>query len=99
MGWYKSSGKGWQSQGEARIATIDEINAEVKNPSILCGEFSAEDRQEINNKNIQLASPAASIRRPAVLAELAWARWQANDVDDAASLSPIYLQTDGSLPL
>ena len=83
----------------AYINEIDEINAEVESPSILCGEFLAENGQEISNENIQLVSPAGSIRRPAVLAELAWARGQADDVDDAASLSPIYLQTDGSLPL
>ena len=82
-----------------KIATIEEINAEVESPSILCGEFSAETRQKISNENIQLTSPAGSIRRPAILAELAWARWQAGDVDDAASLSPTYLQTDGSLPI
>ena len=99
LGWYKSSEKGWQAQGEARIVTVEEINAEVESPSILCGEFSAKNRQEISNENIQLVSPAGSIRRPAVLAELAWARWQAGNVDDAASLAPIYLQTDGSLPI
>jgi tRNA threonylcarbamoyladenosine biosynthesis protein TsaB len=96
LGWYKSSENGWQVEGEARIVNIDEINAEVESPSILCGEFSAEIRQAIKNDNIQLAPPASSIRRPAILAELAWARWQADDVDDAASLSPIYLQTDGT---
>ena len=96
MGWYKSSGKGWQADGEARIVTVDEINAQVERPSILCGEFPAETRQEIKNENIQLVSPARSIRRPAILAALAWARWQAGDVDDAASLAPIYLQTDGT---
>jgi len=96
LGWYKSSKKAWQAQGEARIVTIDEINAEVESPSILCGEFSAEERQELNNKNIRLASPAQSVRRPAVLAELAWMRWQAGNVDDAASLAPIYLHTDGT---
>ena len=96
MGWYKSSGNKWQAEGDARIVTIDEINADVENPSILCGEFPAEARQEIKNENIQLVSPAGSIRRPAILAELAWARWQAGDVDDAASLAPTYLQTDGT---
>ena len=100
MGWYKSSRKEWRAQGGGRIATLEEINAEVENSSIVCGEFSAEERQKLNdNENIQLASPALSVRRPAILAELAWARWQAGDVDDAASLAPIYLQTDGSLPV
>ncbi|HSM72132.1 MAG TPA: tRNA (adenosine(37)-N6)-threonylcarbamoyltransferase complex dimerization subunit type 1 TsaB [Anaerolineales bacterium] len=96
LGWYKNLKGTWQAQGEARIVTIAEINAEVKSPSILCGEFSVEERQEIKNENIQLASPADSVRRPAILAELAWARWQADDTDDAASLAPIYLHTDGT---
>jgi len=99
MGWYKKSGKEWQAQGGGRIVTLEEIISEVESPSIVCGEFSTEERQKLNNETIQLASPALSIRRPAILAELAWARWQADNVDDAASLAPIYLQTDGSLPV
>jgi hypothetical protein len=31
-----------------------------------------------------------------MLAELAWARWQKNEVDDAASLAPIYLHVEGT---
>jgi tRNA threonylcarbamoyladenosine biosynthesis protein TsaB len=64
----------------------------------VCGELSAEERQQLDHKSIRLASPAQSVRRPALLAELAWARWQAGEVDDEASLAPIYLHTDGSLP-
>jgi tRNA A37 threonylcarbamoyladenosine modification protein TsaB len=45
----------------------------------------------MSNEHVRLVSPANSIRRPAVLAELAWARWQNADVDDAAALAPIYL--------
>jgi len=99
VGLYKSSKKGWQAQGPARVVTLEALMAEVQSPSIVCGEFSAEDIQKINNEKIQLASPARSVRRPAVLAELAWARWQADDVDDEASLAPIYLHTDGSSPV
>lgn len=99
LGWYKNSKDGWQAQGGERIATLDEINAEVQNPSIVCGEFSADERQQLNdNENIQLVAPFLSVRRPAILAELAWARWDADSVADPASLSPIYLHTDGSLP-
>lgn len=98
IGVYKSSRKGWQAQGQARVVSLEALMDEVKSPSILCGEFSAEERQKINVENIQLASPAQSVRRPAVLAELAWARWQAGDLDDEASLAPIYLHTDWSPP-
>ncbi|HEY5730267.1 MAG TPA: tRNA (adenosine(37)-N6)-threonylcarbamoyltransferase complex dimerization subunit type 1 TsaB [Anaerolineales bacterium] len=98
MGVYKSSRKGWQAQGQGRVVSFEALMDEVKNPSILCGEFTAEEIQKLKDENIRLVSPAQSVRRPAVLAELAWARWQAGDVDDEASLSPIYLHTDGSLP-
>lgn len=98
IGVYKSSRKGWQAQGQARVVSLEALTDEVKSPSVMCGEFSAEEIQKIKNENIHLASPAQSVRRPAMLAELAWARWQAGDVDDEASLAPIYLHTDGSLP-
>jgi tRNA A37 threonylcarbamoyladenosine modification protein TsaB len=54
-----------------------------------------EDRQRLakDEVNVKLTSPAQSVRRPAILAELAWARWQNGDVDDDASLAPIYLHT------
>ena len=45
------------------------------------------------NQNAQLTSPEDSQRKPAMLAKLAWARFQNGDVDDAASLAPIYLHT------
>ena len=97
-GVYKSSRKGWQAQGPARVVSLEALKDEVKSPSILCGEFSAEEIQKIKNENIHLASPAQSVRRPAVLAELAWARWQSGETDDEASLAPIYLHTEGSPP-
>ena len=92
LGWYKVSRKQWQAQSEARVVTLEAIIAEVQSPSVMCGEFTDEVRQKIiTNKNVRLVAPANSVRRPAVLAELAWARWQSGDVDDEASLAPIYL--------
>ena len=94
-GWYKSSKNGWQAKAEARVVTVETLIDEIQSPSILCGEFTSEDRQRLMdmNDNMRVASPAGSVRRPAVLAELAWARWQAGHVDDEASLAPIYLHT------
>ena len=39
-----------------------------------------------------IASPAASVRRAAYLAELGWERLARGDTDNAPLLSPIYLQ-------
>jgi tRNA threonylcarbamoyladenosine biosynthesis protein TsaB len=98
LGWYKVSRKRWQAQGEARVVTLEALMAEVQSPSVVCGEFTVEIRQKIIlNENVQLVSPANSVRRPAVLAELAWARWQNNDVDDEAALAPIYLHVAESI--
>jgi len=96
--WYNSSGNGWQAQGDARVVTLEAMKDEVRNPSLVCGEFTSGDRQQLmTNGNVRLASPAESVRRPAVLAELAWARWQNGDTDDEASLVPIYLHTAGTI--
>ena len=92
LGWYKGSQKGWQAQGDARVVTIDGLLSELQNPCIVCGEFPAEVRHQIMaQEQARLISPAGSVRRPAVLAELAWARWQNGDVDEEASLAPIYI--------
>jgi tRNA threonylcarbamoyladenosine biosynthesis protein TsaB len=94
IGWYKSSKSGWQAQGPARVVTIEAIRDEIKTPSLVGGEFTFSDRQELEkNSEVHLVPPAQSVRRPAVLAELAWRRWQAGEVDDEASLAPIYLHT------
>jgi len=72
---------------------------EVKSPVMVCGEFTSEERHKLSQKpEIHLLSPAQSVRRPAVLAELAWARWQAGDMDDEATLAPIYLHVAEPIP-
>ncbi len=94
MGWYKNVEGVWQADGPARVVSVEALKDEVASPSLVCGEFTGEVRQKIeSNKNAQLTSLEDSQRKPAVLAKLAWARFQNGDVDDAASLAPIYLHT------
>jgi tRNA threonylcarbamoyladenosine biosynthesis protein TsaB len=99
LGWYKSSKNGWQAKGPARVVTLEALMDEIESPSLVCGELASEERQKLFEKaNVHLASPALSMRRPAILAELAWGRWQAGKVDDEASLAPIYLHVAESIP-
>jgi len=92
IGWYNSTGNNWQAQGPARVVPLEALIDEIKTPSIVSGEFPAEERQRLaKDKNIILVSPAGSVRRPSILAELAWGRWQRSEVDEKASLAPIYL--------
>ena len=98
-GWYKRSRSGWQAKGPAQVMTVKTLLEDVKSPVIVCAELTAQERQTLAEKpEIQLASPAQSIRRPAVLAERAWARWQSGAVDDSATLAPIYLHVAEPIP-
>ena len=101
VGWYRVSKNGiWISKGGAAVMRVDELAESIKKPTLVCGELSAEERGRLARKrsNVILSSPAQCVRRPAFLAELAWKRWQADDTDDAASLSPIYLHIGEAIP-
>ena len=100
VGWYKSSKNGWQARGPARVVTAEVLIDEIESPALVCGELTSEERRRLSEKaEVHLASPAGSVRRPAILAELAWARWQEGRVDDEASLAPIYLHVTESIPV
>ena len=94
LGWYKNVRGAWQAEGPARVVSVEALTNEVRSLSLVCGEFTDEVRQKIESKkNVQLTSPENSQRQPAMLAQLAWARFQNGDVDEIASLAPIYLHT------
>jgi tRNA threonylcarbamoyladenosine biosynthesis protein TsaB len=100
VGWYEAGEKEWLADGPATIMTADELAEKIHKPVIVCGEMSADERHRLARRfrNVTLASPAQCVRRPGILAELAWQRWQAGKIDPAAGLAPIYLHVAGGLP-
>lgn len=100
IGWYTAQEKKWQPTGSIENLTVDEFVESIQEPTLVCGELNADARQRLSRKykNVQLASPAISIRRAAFLAELAWDRWKAGEQDDLALLSPIYLHHGEPIP-
>jgi tRNA threonylcarbamoyladenosine biosynthesis protein TsaB len=100
LGRYKSTKGGWKSQGAPQVVTVDELADSIEKPTLVCGELTGEERQRLARKrvNVTLATPSACVRRPSILAELAWERWEAGQVDEAASLAPIYLHTADPIP-
>ena len=100
LSWYEAGGNSWNSKKPPCVTTADELAESIHKPTIVCGELTADERQRLARKrvNVVLPSPAACVRRPAVLAELAWERWQAGVQDDAASLAPIYLHVADPIP-
>lgn len=100
VGWYKAAGDVWQADGPAKVETAESLANSIRHPTIVCGELHAEERRRLRRKrvNVVLSSAANSVRRPALLAELAWSRWQAGSVDDPAALAPIYLHSAEPVP-
>lgn len=100
VGRYQAGEAGWQAEGPAGTMTVDELADSIHHPTLVVGELNAEERQRLARKrvNVILPSPARSMRRPALLAELAWERLRSGRVDEVASLAPIYLHTEGGPP-
>ncbi len=95
VGWYKNVKNGWHPTEPFSTMTADELANQIDKPTLVAGELSPTDRQRLMRKyaNVILASPANSVRRPAVLAELAWKSWQSGYTNPIASLTPIYLHS------
>jgi tRNA threonylcarbamoyladenosine biosynthesis protein TsaB len=77
-----------------------QLSRQIHEPTLVCGELSEEQQHALARKykNVILTSPAHSVRRPSLLAELAWKRWQSGNIDDAATLSPTYLHIGVPIP-
>ena len=85
----------WQRQGDYRLTTLEELCTEIETRTFFCGEIDAQAtellRERLGAKTV-VASPASSLRRAGYLAELGWQRLERGEVDDPATLAPIYLR-------
>jgi tRNA threonylcarbamoyladenosine biosynthesis protein TsaB len=100
VGWYNVVGGDWQPSAPVEVLTPQELTERIQSPTLVCGELTEDERRLLarRRKNIHLASPAQSLRRPSYLAELAWNRWQAGQVDNPATLAPVYLHYNQPIP-
>ena len=53
-GWYKSTRNGWQAKGPPIVLPVDSLIYEIRTPSIVCGEFSAEERQSLSRDEVNV---------------------------------------------
>jgi tRNA threonylcarbamoyladenosine biosynthesis protein TsaB len=74
--------------------TLADLAALVHERTLFCGDLDASLREQLprlSDGRALFPNPAANLRRPAYLAELAWQRHQQGDHDNLAALEPIYL--------
>ena len=99
VGWYKPKDDTWV-MSKSEVLTPKDFSKRIRKPTVICGELTAELRKLLGRKrkNALLVSPAKSIRRPGVLAEIGWSRWQVGETDDPATLAPSYLHSGDPIP-
>jgi tRNA threonylcarbamoyladenosine biosynthesis protein TsaB len=92
---YRNENDRWQATGEIYVATAEELEAAIDNPTLICGELDADERKVLERRwrNALLPNPANSLRRPSILAVLSAEKLAAGQGDDVVALAPIYLHT------
>jgi len=87
-------GAGWTERRPPRNGTVDELASwliALERP-VVVGELDQEQEARIRAVDgVTIPPVTLRSRRPGAVAELAWRRWQAGDVDDPAALEPVYL--------
>lgn len=84
----------WRGQGAPRLTTWASLAEEIAEPTLFCGEIGEEGAEvlaRLRDRAVLLPAPWR-LRRAGFLAELGWRRLNRGDVDDPASLAPIYLK-------
>lgn len=85
----------WAQTIPPTLTTLDGLCDLAGEPALFTGEIDEQEASLLRERLGQgatIPSPAIRLRRPAYLAELAALRLNGDDVDDVATLAPIYLQ-------
>ncbi len=107
VAWYRPASAdetpaagGWLPVAGPQVLTAAQLAQAIRRPTVVVGELRPADRARLRRrwKKVRLLAPAYNVRRPALLAELAWARWQQGQREDPVSLAPLYLHTGTPIP-
>jgi tRNA threonylcarbamoyladenosine biosynthesis protein TsaB len=92
--YINNSGR-WESVGELTVVSAHELETSITSRTQICGEMTSDEKKILSRRwrNVEIADPPFNIRRPSILANIAYDRFTAGDFDDAASTTPIYLRT------
>jgi len=68
------------------------VGTQSQGQTYICGAITQEERRALrSDRRVTVAPPAQCVRRPAILAEMAWERLRRGSQSDIAGLVPIYL--------
>jgi tRNA threonylcarbamoyl adenosine modification protein YeaZ len=92
---YKMARHEWRQIAAEHIATPQALSEEINTKTMVCGEAKEETwslLKKLLGSKMVLPTPASLPRRAAYLAELGSIRFKAGDMDDVATLQPIYMR-------
>jgi tRNA threonylcarbamoyladenosine biosynthesis protein TsaB len=91
-GFYQWENKGWMSKESPILASWSELAKHFELPIQVCGEIDSIGREILSSLGDQIiiSEPAQGLRRAGFLAQLAHQRLAVGQLDDPATLAPIY---------
>jgi tRNA threonylcarbamoyladenosine biosynthesis protein TsaB len=92
---YRREGNGLVALSGEQVGSIDQLARQIENACVFVGNavpLYAGPLSGLVRQRIQWASGVEHAIRPAVLARLAWRRFQVGDVDDTGCFAPVYLR-------
>ena len=99
VGLYKEDNGSWEAESQVENLSAKELIEKVNRPCIVTGEITEGLMNLIQeNDDIEAAPPILRMRSPKYLADLAWQRWEADDIDDVMELCPYYLHKGDPIP-
>jgi tRNA threonylcarbamoyladenosine biosynthesis protein TsaB len=101
LAWAAYRSRPWRQITAPRLDWPAEVVRRARGRTLFCGEVDDELAKAVGDalgNRAVIASPAASVRRAAFLAELGYRRLAAGEGDDAASLRVVYLRPPAISP-
>jgi tRNA threonylcarbamoyl adenosine modification protein YeaZ len=92
---YRMLGGRWRQLKPEYITTVDALCSQITARTLFCGDYVATVAPQLRDalgRKAMISTPAASLRRASLLAELGQPRFKAGDCDNPATLQPIYLR-------
>jgi tRNA threonylcarbamoyladenosine biosynthesis protein TsaB len=94
--WNKST---WVPAAQAKITNWENLIDTVEQETLFAGEIDdgGHTLLDATERPVRIAPGAPALRRAGYLAEIGWARLDADDTDEPARVTPIYLKQPGVL--
>jgi tRNA threonylcarbamoyladenosine biosynthesis protein TsaB len=94
---YQWQNRTWTPIGNAVIASWEQQLQAITHRTLIAGEIDDNGYAMLDaaDRPIQIAAGALALRRAGFLAEIAWQRLHHDQIDDPATVTPIYLHQPG----